>query len=115
MKPHRGTIIREGAVMALGDLAAKRQPIAVANGWTTRTSTYAYRPRRRSCMTAFTRVVTVAEHVGASLVRPLARHHAASSRWSRRAPAGDIDREVVDAASAVLVPAVKHLVSHPFT
>jgi hypothetical protein len=30
MKHHRGTIIREGAVMALGDLAAKRQPIAVA-------------------------------------------------------------------------------------
>ncbi len=28
---------------------------------------------------------------------------------------GDVDREVVDAASAVLVPVVKLLVSHPFT
>jgi hypothetical protein len=28
---------------------------------------------------------------------------------------GDMDREVVDSASAVLVPVVKQLVSHPFT
>ena len=28
---------------------------------------------------------------------------------------GDVDRKIVDASSAVLVPVVTHLVSHPFT